>query len=285
MKNFKGKTAVITGAGNGFGAEFAKEAAMREMKLVLADIDGNDLERTINACKKLGAECIALTMDVSVYDNVKAMIKSAVDTYGTIDLLINNAGVAVGGVIWETPVQDYEWTSGINVMAQVYAMHEAIPIMMKQGTECHIVNVASVAGVITSIGISAYHMSKHASVALAESVMYDLQAAGAKIGMSVYCPGFVQTDLHNYERHRPERYAKGDDPYYKSEAYQKVLLRATQAVTTGMPIDSAGMSVFTAIEDDQFYILTHPIYFPLIGVRCRDILEGRTPSINNLPGR
>ena len=283
MKDFKGKTALITGAGNGFGAEFAKEAALREMKLVLVDIDGEDVQRTLAACKEMGAEGIALELDVSLYENVKKMVSTAMEAYGSIDLLINNAGIAIGGVIWETPVQDYDWTLSINVQAQVYAMHEVIPIMLKQGSDCHIVNVASVAGVITSDGLAAYHMSKHASVALSESVLMDLQAIGASIGMSVYCPGFVQTDLHHYERHRPERFAKGDDSYYKSTAYQNVLKRAEHVITTGIPIDSVGMSVFIAIEENQFYILTHPKYFPLIGTRCKDILEGRIPNIENIP--
>jgi NAD(P)-dependent dehydrogenase (short-subunit alcohol dehydrogenase family) len=284
MKDFAGRTALITGAGNGFGAEFAKEATARGMKLVLVDIDEADVQRTLATCQELGAEGIALGLDVSLYENVKTMVKTAVDTYGTIDLLINDAGVAVGGLVWETPVQDYEWTLAVNVMAQVYAMHEVIPIMRAQGNDCHIVNVASVAGVLTSPGLSCYHMSKHASVALSESVYYDLQAAGATIGMSVYCPGFVQTDLHHYERHRPERFAQGDDPYYQSEPYKRVMARSEHVIKTGIPIDSAGMSVFIAIEENQFYILTHPQYFPIIGVRCRDILEGRVPSIANMPG-
>ena len=206
MKNFKGKTAVITGAGNGFGVEFAKESARRGMKLVLADIDGPGVESTLKTCKDMGAECIALTIDLSINENAKKMINIAADTYGTIDLLINNAGVAVGGFVWETPVQDYEWSIGINVMAQVCAMREAIPLMLKQDSECHIVNVASSAGFMTTAGTSVYHLTKHASVAISECALFDLQAVGAKIGVSVYCPGFVQTDLHNYERHRPERF-------------------------------------------------------------------------------
>lgn len=284
MKDFKGKTALITGAGNGFGAEFAKEGATRGMKLVLVDIDKADVERTLATVKEMGADAIALDMDVSIYENVQKMVKTAVETYGTIDLLINNAGIAVGGVVWETPVRDYEWTMSINVLAQVYAMHEVIPIMIKQGTPCHILNVASVAGLLTSNGMPAYHMSKHASVALSESVQYDIQQAGLNIKMSVYCPGFVQTDLHNYERHRPERFQAPDDPYYKSETFKNVLKRAEMVIKTGVPIDSVGMLVFQALEDEQFYIMTHPKYNMVIGARAKDILENRVPDIRNLTG-
>lgn len=281
MKDFKGRTALITGAGNGFGVEFAKEAAMREMKLVLVDIDEADVQRTLATCKEMGAECIALALDVSLRENVQAMVATAMDTYGSIELLINNAGVVIGGNIWETPMQDYEWIMEINVMAQAYAMNEVIPIMMKQDSECHIVNVSSTAGAMTSPGLTPYHMSKHASLALSEGVYYDLQAVRSPIGMSVYCPGFVQTDLHNCDRHRPARYAKGDALYYKSETYQKLMQRHEQLIVTGIPIDTAGLSVFHAIEENEFYILTHPRFFPAIGLRFKDMLEGRNPDIMN----
>lgn len=124
------------------------------------------------------------------------MIDIAIEEYGQIDLLFNNAGVAIPGVIWELPMRDWDWIVQVNVMSQVYAMNLAIPIMLKQNTPCHIINTASVAGLITSDGMPAYHTTKHAAVALSESVSYDLQKINANIKISVLCPGFVQTDLH-----------------------------------------------------------------------------------------
>jgi len=188
MKEFKNRVALITGAGNGFGVEFAKECAKREMKIVLVDIEAEDVAKTLELMKQMGAEAIAVTADVSLQTEVKKMVDAAMNTYGQIDLLINNAGIAISGEVWELPPRDFEWILGTNVLSQVYAMNLVIPIMLKQGTPCHIMNVASVAGLITSNGMPAYHTSKHASVALTESTSYDLQAINANIKMSVFCP-------------------------------------------------------------------------------------------------
>jgi NADP-dependent 3-hydroxy acid dehydrogenase YdfG len=206
------------------------------------------------------------------------------ENYGSIDFLVNNAGVAIPGPVWKLPVQDWDWIVGANLMSQVYAMKRVIPIMIKQDSECHILNVASVAGLITSNGMPAYHATKHASVALTESTSYDLQAINSKIKMSVFCPGFVQTDLHNYERHRPERFMDKSDPYYSSYEYFSGQKRAEFVITTGMPIESIGLSVMNGIEEGQFYILTHPLYNTLIGKRVKEMLEGKGPDLVALRG-
>lgn len=284
MKDFKNKVAVITGAGNGFGFEIAKECADREMKLVLADIDEKDLGSAVSYLKEKGADVTGVHCDVTLDAEVGKMVDVAMDTYGSIDFLVNNAGVAISGPVWELPIQDWDWIVGANLMSQIYAMKRVIPIMLKQGTECHILNVASIAGLITTNGMPAYHTTKHASVALTESTSYDLQAIDANIKMSVFCPGFVQTDLHHHERHRPERFSDKSDTYYSTPQYAAGLKRAEFVITTGMPIDSIGMSVMNGIEEDQFYILTHPIYNTLVGRRVKDILEGRGPDLKVLKG-
>lgn len=284
MKDFKGKVAVITGAGNGFGVEIAKECAIRNMKMVLVDIEGEDVERTEKLVESMGAVAVSLTADVSLLQEVKKMVDITIENFGQIDLLFNNAGVAIPGYIWELPMRDWDWIVSINVMSQVYAMNLAIPIMLKQGTPCHIINTASVAGLITSDGMPAYHTTKHASVALSESVSYDLQKINANIKVSVLCPGFVQTDLHHYEKHRPERFTAVEDPYYQSDSFKMHQAIAEHVVTTGIPVDSIGMSVFNAIEDEDFYILTHPIYSTLIGKRVKDMLEGKGPDLKALRG-
>lgn len=284
MKEFANRVALITGAANGFGVEFAKECALRSMKIALVDIEADEVELTRKLVADMGAEAIAIGADVTQPEEVEKAVNETMAAFGQIDLLVNNAGVALPGVIWELPLRDWEWIVHVNLMSQVYAMRLVIPIMMKQGTPCHILNTASVAGLITSNGMPAYHATKHASVALSESVSFDLQAAGANIKMSVFCPGFVQTDLHHCERHRPARYTDKTDPYYSSPSYKAGQMRAEHVIKTGMPIDSIGLSVFTAIEEEQFYILTHPIYTTLIGKRVKDILEGRGPDLKALRG-
>lgn len=284
MKDFKNKVAVITGAGNGFGFEIAKECASREMKLVLADIDEESLTAAVSYFKHKGAEVTGVHCDVTLDSEIGKMVDTAMNTYGSIDFLVNNAGIAISGPVWELPIQDWDWIVGANLMSQIYAMKRVIPIMLKQGSECHILNVASIAGLITTNGMPAYHTTKHASVALSESTSFDLQAINANIQMSVFCPGFVQTDLHHHENHRPERFSDKSDPYYSSPQYAAGLKRAEFVITTGMPIDSIGMSVMNGIEENQFYILTHPIYNTLVGRRVKDILEGRGPDLKVLRG-
>ena len=279
MKEFKDKVALITGAANGFGKEFVKECAARGMKIAAVDIEGEEVNAVGTIAKEMGAEVICIQADVTKFEDVERTVNQVMSTYGQIDLLMNNAGIAIPGPVWELPILDWEWIMHLNVMSHVYFMKLVIPIMLKQKTHCHIVNTASVAGVITSDGMPAYHATKHAAVALAESVSYDLQANGADIAISVYCPGFVQTDLHHSERHRPPQYQNPEDPYYTSAEFYKGQKTAEHVIVTGMPIDSVGMRVFNAIEDEQFYILTHPIYTTLICKRVTDMLAGKGPDI------
>lgn len=282
MKEFNEKVVLITGAANGFGKEFIKEAAKRGMKIAAVDIEGEELEAVCDIAREMGAEVAAIQADVTKYDEVERVVNTVMDKYSRIDMLMNNAGVAIPGFVWDLPVRDWEWITHINFLSHVYFMRLVIPIMLKQKTHCHIVNTASVAGMITSNGMPAYHATKHAAVALAESVSYDLQAIGADIAMSVYCPGFVQTDLHHCERHRPEQYSDPSDPYYTSPAFYAGQKTAENVIITGMPIDSVGMRVFQSIEDEDFYILTHPIYTTLIGGRVTDMLAGKGPDLKKL---
>jgi NADP-dependent 3-hydroxy acid dehydrogenase YdfG len=282
MKDFKNKVAVITGAANGFGVEFAKECAKREMKIVLADIDSENLKKVDEIIKAMGAETLAVTLDVTVYEQVQALADKTIEKFGQVDLLFNNAGVVVGGAAWDVPVRDWDWIIGTNVNGLVYGAKAFIPTMLKQDREAYIVNTASVAGLLTSPGLTIYHTTKHAAVALTESMYYDLQAMNSKIKMSVFCPGFVQTDLHNSYRHRPERFAADPqvDPYYATESYKRTLDVARHLIETGMPIDTIASTVFAAIEQEKFYITTHPEYEPIIGLRTKNILEGKNPDVS-----
>ncbi len=161
-----------------------------------------------------------------------------------IDLLINDAGIALPGRMWELPTRDWEWIMHVNVMSQVYAMKRIIPIMMAQKTHGAILNVASIAGLVDTPGMPAYHASKFASVGMSEATAYDLQRAGADIEMHVMCPGFVQTDLYHTEEHRPKQYSNPSDPYYQSEAFLKGQQFAKYVITNGMPLDTIAATVF-----------------------------------------
>ena len=280
MKNFKDKVAVITGGANGIGLALAEEALQREMKVVVADIHREGLERAEKHLKKFKGEFFTVNMDVTEYSEMKMLAEKTVDEYNKVDIFFNNAGVTVPGPVWELPLNDIDYIIKSNLYSSVYGLKVFVPLMSSQDSKGHIVNTASIAGLISAPGMPTYHMTKFGNVGLTETVNYQLQAADSNIKMSLFCPGYIQTDLHNCDERRPEKFAiDPEDPYYQSETYKKGLERAEQVITTGMPIDSIGMQVFQAIEDEEFYILTHPQYLPVVANRMKNIVNGSNPDI------
>ena len=283
MKDFKGRVAVITGAANGFGFEFVKEAAKRGMKILAVDIEGDEVLACEPVAKELGAEeKVCLQADVSLLADTEKIVKTAMEKFGQIDLLINNAGTGKGGTISNLPLRDWEWMVYANLMSHVYMMRQVIPIMMKQGTHCNILNVCSIAGLITSNAMPGYYSTKHAAVQLSRATQYELEEIGADIQISIFCPGFVQTDLHHAERHRPARFSDPADPYYQSAEFFASEKASEYVVTTGLPIDGFGETVFKGIEDDQFYIVTHPQYDPLMRKQIYDRVDNVNPDLRNV---
>lgn len=286
MKMYEGKTALITGAAHGFGFELVKQAAMRKMNIVAVDIMGEDLKKCEPVARELGAADILLVQaDVSLYEETEKAVKATMDKFGRIDLLVNNAGVAVPGPVTDLPLEDWEWIVHTNIMSHIYFMRQVIPIMKDQGTHCNILNVASAAGLATYRGMPAYYSTKHAAVALAECAQYEVQEKGYDIQFHVFCPGFVQTSLDHSEEYRPERFkAHLDDPYYQSEDYKHEQAVAKYVIETGMPIEGFGERIFSAIENDEFYILTHAMYNPLIMLQTKNRIEGVNPDVAFLKG-
>lgn len=273
MNEFSGKVALITGAANGFGKAFAIEAASRGMKLALVDIDNADLTGTTAVLRGLGAEVMPIHADVTDNREVCASVEKTIAAYGSIDLLFCNAGIAPAGDIFHLPPRDWRWTAYTNLISHGYYIREVLPIMIKQGTPAHIITTASIAGIVHGIGNNpAYSATKHAAVALAEDIRaYCRLNKIGNIGVSVYCPGYVQTDLHHSERHRPDRFAAPEDPYYRSAHFLETVARVNVNISTGIPIDSVGKRLFKAVEDNQLYIITHPKYLPYVEARHRKI--------------
>ncbi|AVK61565.1 short-chain dehydrogenase [Lactobacillus sp. CBA3605] len=284
MKDFKDKVMFITGAAHGFGQVIAEAGAKRGMRLAMVDIDEPALKITYQAVTDAGATAIMIGADVTKEDDVNAAVDQTMAKFGQIDLLVNNAGIALPGRIWELPTRDWEWIMHINLMSQVYAMKRIIPIMLKQKTHADILNVASIAGLVDTPGMPSYHASKFASVGMTEATAYDLQRIKADIDMHVMCPGFVQTDLYHTESHRPDQYRDDTDPYYQSEAYLKGQQFAKYVITTGKPIDTIAATVFKALEDNRFYILTHPEFNPLIADRVDRIVHDGAPDVHVMDG-
>jgi len=258
MKEFKDKVLVVTGAGSGIGQAIAIEGALRGMKVVVNDIDPLGLKDTEEKIKALGAEVVTQVADMTLSENVEALFKLTMKSFGKVNIMVSNAGVTAPGPVWELPIQDIKWITEANFLGHTYGMHYFIKQMIKQGDECAYLNVASGAGLGISASSCMYHATKTADVVQTECTYLALKTRGiTNVQMHVLCPAYIKTTIHLSDKHRPERYPM-DDPYYQSEEYISGAIRAARGVSTGIPIDSVGMTVFTAFEDNKFYILTHP---------------------------
>lgn len=282
MQEFKNKVALITGAAHGFGMAIAEEAAKRGMKLMLLDQDEASLKQV---AERLGkeAEVKSLRVDVTEESQIDDAVDKTIELYGEINLLVNSAGVAVPGPIWELPVRDWEWILHADLMSQVYSLRKVLPIMMKQEDGGDIINVASLAGLVTSPLMPAYYATKFAVVGMTEATAYDLQLAKQdKIHLHVFCPAFVHTNLDHSEEYRPGKYAEPGDPYYQSEAFKIGQAAAQKDIATGMPLEDVKAEIFKCLEENKFYILTHKGANPLIVGRAKNVVDNVAPNLEVL---
>jgi NAD(P)-dependent dehydrogenase (short-subunit alcohol dehydrogenase family) len=276
MKEFKDKVALVTGAASGIGFALADRFASVGMKVVLADLEEQALALAERSLKAKGAPVLALKVDVSKADEVERLAEAAYAKFGAVHVLCNNAGVGLGGLTWEHSVADWEWVLGVNLWGVVHGIRTFVPRMIAQGTEGHVVNTASVAGLITSPYMSVYGATKHAVVAMTESLKMDLDVTGSKISASVVCPGFVATRISDSSRNRPP---SPKTAQAAAETSQQAMIRelARQQVSAGLKPSEVAEMVLEAIRDDRFYVLTHPRFRKLIRLRMENILEGGTP--------
>jgi NAD(P)-dependent dehydrogenase (short-subunit alcohol dehydrogenase family) len=277
MKTFKDRVAVITGAASGIGRAIASRCAREGMRVVLADVEASALAQAQAELQEAGADVLAVLTDVSRASDVKDLAQKTLDAYGAVHLLCNNAGVGAGSTAWESTINDWRWVIGVNLWGVLHGIRTFLPIMLDQGVEGHVVNTASVAGLISYTHDAAYHATKHAIVALSEKLYYDLALRGAQVGISVLCPGLVNTRIIDGARNRPpelqnERAAIEVTPEMVA-AYEA----QRQAIEAGMSPDQVADQTFQAIEDGRFYILTHPELTPLIEARMRAIIDGQNP--------
>jgi NAD(P)-dependent dehydrogenase (short-subunit alcohol dehydrogenase family) len=279
VKEFKNKVAVITGGASGLGFAMAQRAAHEGMKVVLADVEQAALTKAEAELKAGGADVIGVITDVSKAHDVAELAKTTVETFGKVHLVCNNAGV--GGMrrkAWEATVEDWQWVLGVNVWGVIHGMRTFAPLMLAQNEPCHMVNTASVAGLLSPSGMSVYNVSKHAVVALSETMYQDLALINAKLKVSVLCPAFVPTGIWNSGRNRPAELAAGIDAAEEKRRAEEVRVVLEKGKLT--PKDIADM-VFAAIKTDKFYILTHKKIMSVIEVRMQDILAERNPTFTN----
>ncbi|HWK82231.1 MAG TPA: SDR family oxidoreductase [Caldimonas sp.] len=281
MKNFAGRTAVITGAGSGFGLEASRIAARRGMNVVMADVQADALERAAAEIASLGAKVLAQRLDVSKAAEVEALGRSVFARFGAPHFVFNNAGVGAGGLIWENTLADWEWVIGVNVMGVAHGVRVFTPMMLEAaakdpGYEGHIVNTASMAGLLNPPNMGVYNVSKHAVVSLSETLYQDLRLVTDQIGASVLCPFFVPTGITESQRNRPDALRAADKPT-KSQLIGKAM--TNRAVSSGK-ISAADVAqmVFTAIEASRFYIYSHPKSLASVQTRLEDIVQARNPT-------
>jgi len=277
MKDLKGKVAVITGAASGFGRELAVLCAAEGMKLVLADIDDKNLPGTV-ALLPAGTQSISVKCDVSKAESVDALATETYAKFGAAHLLFNNAGVSPVGPAWSATLADWQWTLGVNLMGVVHGIKSFVPRMLEQKDECHVVNTASVAGLISVPASSVYCVTKHSVVTLSECLHFDLQLFAGKegkanVGVSVLCPAFVNTGIKDSERNRPAELA-GTNPL--SKPFEKQMRKAIESGR----ISAADVARITmdGVKSGRFYILTHPKIKNSIETRLQDILQDRVPT-------
>lgn len=280
MKTFQGRTAVITGAGSGFGLEVARIGAREGMNLVLADVQQDALDRAAAELEAAGAKVLPMRVDVAKAAEIEAMAAATKARFGAPHFVFNNAGVGAGGLIWEHTVQDWEWVLGVNLMGVAHGVRVFTPMMLEAAAadpsyEGQIVNTASMAGLLNAPNMGVYNVSKHAVVALSETLYQDLALVTDQVTASVLCPYFVPTGIHQSHRNRPS------DLQAAKPTRSQLIAQAMsdKAVTSGkVTAEQVAQKVFDALREKRFYIYSHPQALKMVQTRLEDVVQGRNPT-------
>lgn len=280
ITDFKNKTAVLTGAGSGFGLECARIGARLGMNLVLADVQQDALDRASAEMQALGAPVLAFQLDVAKAAQVEALGRAVQARFGAPHVVFNNAGVGAGGLIWENSAADWEWVLGVNLMGVAHGLRVFTPMMLDAAKQDptyrgHIVNTASMAGLLNAPNMGVYNASKHAVVSMSETLYQDLALVTDQISASVLCPFFVPTGISQSHRNRPT-----DAPTVKPTRSQLIgQAMSDKAVGSGkVSAADVAQKVFDAVATRQFYIYSHPKALASVQTRLEDIMLGRNPT-------
>src|SRR5438067_5626205 len=271
MKELKGKVAAVTGAASGLGRAMALAFADEGMHVALGDVA--DVSDTFAQVEKRGVRALAMKLDVARAQDVEAFAALIDRQLGGAHLVCNNAGVSPLGAAWETSLGDWQWILGVNLWGVIHGMKSFVPRLLARN-EGHVVNTASVAGIINPPGCGAYNVTKHAVVALTETLYHDLRERGCAVGVSLLCPAYVPTGIADSERNRPA----GLEPTAKSKETLAREQMLKKAVASGrLSADDVARAVVQAVKEERFYILTHPRIKGAIRARMEDILDERPP--------
>ncbi len=280
IDNFAGKTAVLTGAGSGFGLECARIGARLGMNLVLVDVQQDALDAAAAEAQAAGVQVLARKVDVSNAAQMEQLAADVQQRFGAPHLVFNNAGVGAGGLVWENSVKDWEWVLGVNLMGVVHGVRLFTPMMLAAAKadpawRGHIINTASMAGLLNAPNMGIYNVSKHAVVALSETLHQDLSLVTDQVTASVLCPFFVPTGISQSHRNRP-----GDLPAEKPTKSQLIgQAMSDKAVGSGkVTAAQVAQKVFDAAAQCQFYIYSHPKAIASVQTRMEDVMLGRNPT-------
>ncbi len=281
MKTYQGGTAVITGAASGFGLEASRIAARRGMNVVMADVQQDALDAAAAEITALGAQVLAMRVDVAKAAEVEALGAATLARFGAPNFVFNNAGVGAGGLIWEHTLKDWEWVVGVNLMGVAHGVRVFTPMMLAAAKadpawQGHIVNTASMAGLLNAPNMGVYNVTKHAVVAMSETLFQDLRLVTDQIGASVLCPYFVPTGITRSERNRPTDLQSDAKPT-RSQLIGQAM--SDKAVSSGkLSAAQIAQFVFDAVDEGRFYIYSHPKSLASVQTRLEDIMASRNPT-------
>ena len=282
MKEFEGKTAIVTGAASGIGLGLAEKFAKERMQVVMADVEEEALNKAVEKLKKHQYRVMGISADVLIQESMKELFDKSVEAYGNIHILCNNAGIGANSgnkAIWEINKTDWDWSLGVNFYGVLHGLQTFVPHMIDHGEEGHIVTTVSLAGLLPGAGT--YGVSKHAALALTQGLNRDLMARDSKINSSVLCPGFVNTNIMNSERNRPQHLVSNN----QIDTNDQQLEIFNFLLKNGKEPNEIADIVFKGIKDNIFYILTHPAWDESLRNHFEDILsrkELKPPKVNDL---
>jgi NAD(P)-dependent dehydrogenase (short-subunit alcohol dehydrogenase family) len=271
MDELAGKVAVITGGASGIGLAIAERLAADGVKLVLADVEQARLDAAVAKLGAAGADVIGVVTDVAKKPSVEALRDAALQRHPAVHLLFNNAGIQVAGRSWETTVGQWEWILGVNLWGVIHGLQAFVPHMIGHGEPGHVVNTASMAGLLSMPYMGAYQVTKHAVVTLTESLAAELKEVAPQLGASVLCPAFVQTNLHQAERNRPDALHDGEGADALTAQFLRDSIKGL--IEAGKPTGVIAEAVVQAIRARTLHIITHPEVMPVFEARVQSIRD------------
>jgi len=284
LTEFEGKVAVVTGAASGIGKALCERFAREGMKVVMADVENDQLREAARDIEALGAEVLAVRTDVSHADELSALAEATLERFEKVHVLCNNAGVFAGGRTWEAIGTDWEWVLGVNVYGVLYGIRAFVPIMLEQNEPAHVVNTCSMAGLINTPFSGAYNVSKHAALSLTETLYHELNTLETPVGVSALCPELIRTGIGRSERNRPAHLKRPDDAGTPEQEMVETVIRSS--IDSGIAPSVMADRVFEGIKEDRFYLLAEEDtnWIQACRTRLDDIRERRNPTLNAISG-